>query len=225
MHERVDLELRVVEGVRGRLLHLAVDDLPHPRVQAHLGDRERNRGGFEGSPMTKPQSQHPPLHRLSWEIVYQRGTVAKCGETTACSTPEYMRTGARVFWRELRRGLWVLPVSPCWAEGGGMGCSPPGAPTLGGCSELGCSISSARWCPREVLVPQHNPARGPTAGCVPGWFWEAGDAFPSTVHKQEANPLPCQTHPQIPTHLIPKLLQGCSWDRAISLKNIPLTPF
>lgn len=46
MHECVDLELRVVEGVRGRLLHLAVDDLPHPRVQAHLGDRERNRGGL-----------------------------------------------------------------------------------------------------------------------------------------------------------------------------------
>lgn len=85
-----------------------------------------------------------------------------------------------------------------------MGCSPPGAPTLGGCSELGCGISSARWCPREVLAPQHNPARGPAAGRVPGWFWGAGDAFPSTVHKQEANPLPCQTPPQIPTPLIPK---------------------
>lgn len=134
VHERVDLELRVVEGVRGRLLHLAVDDLPHPRVQAHLGGRERNGGGgrVEGPPTTKPQSQHPPLHRLSWEIGYQRGTVARCGETTACSTLEYMCTGARVFWRELRRGLWVLPVSPCWAEGGGMGCSPPGCPHFGG---------------------------------------------------------------------------------------------
>lgn len=44
MHQRVDLELCVVEGVRGRLLHLPVDDLPHPRVQAHLGGTERKWG-------------------------------------------------------------------------------------------------------------------------------------------------------------------------------------
>ena len=39
MHERVDLELRLVKGVLGRRDHVAVDDLAHPRVQTHLFQR------------------------------------------------------------------------------------------------------------------------------------------------------------------------------------------
>lgn len=36
VHEGVDLQLRLVEGVRRRLHHVAVHDLPHLRVQTHL---------------------------------------------------------------------------------------------------------------------------------------------------------------------------------------------
>lgn len=39
VHECVDLQLRVVERVRRRLLHLPVDALPDTGVQAHLRDR------------------------------------------------------------------------------------------------------------------------------------------------------------------------------------------
>lgn len=46
MHERVDLQLRVVEGVRRRFLHLLVDPLPHPGVQAHLRDRAPRSGAW-----------------------------------------------------------------------------------------------------------------------------------------------------------------------------------
>jgi len=36
VHERVDLQLSLVEGVLAGRDHVAVDDLAHPRVQAHL---------------------------------------------------------------------------------------------------------------------------------------------------------------------------------------------
>ena len=37
VHQRVDLQLRVLEGERRRLLHLPVNHLPDPRIQTHLG--------------------------------------------------------------------------------------------------------------------------------------------------------------------------------------------
>ena len=36
VHQRVDLQLRLVERVQRRVHHVAVDDLAHSRVQAHL---------------------------------------------------------------------------------------------------------------------------------------------------------------------------------------------
>lgn len=36
MHQRVDLQLGLVERVRRWVDHVAVDDFAHPRVQAHL---------------------------------------------------------------------------------------------------------------------------------------------------------------------------------------------
>lgn len=36
MHEGVDLQLRLVEGVRRRLHHVAIHDFPHSRVQTYL---------------------------------------------------------------------------------------------------------------------------------------------------------------------------------------------
>lgn len=36
VHQRVDLQLRLVERVRRRLHHVAVDDLADARVQRHL---------------------------------------------------------------------------------------------------------------------------------------------------------------------------------------------
>ena len=36
MHEGVDLQLRLIEGVLGGGHHVRVDDLAHPRVQRHL---------------------------------------------------------------------------------------------------------------------------------------------------------------------------------------------
>lgn len=36
MHQRVDLQLSLVEGVRRRLHHVPVDDLANPRVQRYL---------------------------------------------------------------------------------------------------------------------------------------------------------------------------------------------
>lgn len=43
VHERVDLQLGVLERVRRGLLHLPVDDLPNPSVQAHLWRHARAR--------------------------------------------------------------------------------------------------------------------------------------------------------------------------------------
>lgn len=44
VHQRVNLQLCVIERVRRRLLHLLVDALPHPGVQAHLRDGATVRG-------------------------------------------------------------------------------------------------------------------------------------------------------------------------------------
>ena len=40
MHEGVDLELRLVEGVLRRRDHVPVDDLTHARVQADLQSKK-----------------------------------------------------------------------------------------------------------------------------------------------------------------------------------------
>lgn len=193
MHQRVDLELCVVKGVRGRLLHLPVDDLPHPRVQAHLGGTERKWG------LGDTQGQAPsPLHPSQ----------GKLGNNAA---PDVGRP-------QCAPSQKILALEPWWLgkvagrHGDLSGCplcSPAGhremvwsGPILGtplqGCCKSGCSIFSARWCPREVSAPQHNPAHGPTASSVPGvlggWI--------------------CPCHRCHPAKLIPKLSQGSgsSWN-------------
>lgn len=55
LHERVDLQLGVVERVQGGLLHVPVDRLTHPGVEAHL--RSWGGGGRKKDQKT--------LHRLS----------------------------------------------------------------------------------------------------------------------------------------------------------------
>lgn len=39
VHQRVDLQLGVLEGQRRRVLHLPVDHLSHPGIQTHLGTK------------------------------------------------------------------------------------------------------------------------------------------------------------------------------------------
>jgi len=50
MHQRVDLQLSLVESVQCRVHHVAVDDLAHPRVQAHLFGRQNGDVVFEDEP-------------------------------------------------------------------------------------------------------------------------------------------------------------------------------
>lgn len=49
LHECVDLQLGVVERVQGGLLHVPVDRLTHPGVEAHL----RSWGGEKGAKIRK----------------------------------------------------------------------------------------------------------------------------------------------------------------------------
>lgn len=205
MHQRVDLELCVVEGVRGRLLHLPVDDLPHPRVQAHLGGTERNwgLGDTQGQAPGPAPIPAPPLmgnwvtmrHQMWGDpgVLHPRGYWHW--------SPGGLQGGVGSSLGPLRvprlgRGRWVGVVPP-W-------CGPI---PLRGCCRPGCRISSARWCPREVSAPQHNSARGATAGSVPGLL--EGWISPS--------------HRRYPAKLIPKLSQGSggSWNRALSLRALP----
>lgn len=58
LHERVDLQLGVVERVQGGLLHVPVDRLTHPGVEAHLSSRG---GGGEGD--KKKKNNQKTLHR------------------------------------------------------------------------------------------------------------------------------------------------------------------
>lgn len=48
MHEGVDLQLRVVEGVWSRLHHVTIHHLAHARVQRHLQPEEVSRQGGGG---------------------------------------------------------------------------------------------------------------------------------------------------------------------------------
>lgn len=44
VHQRVDLQLGVLEGVRRRILHLPVDHFSNPRIQTHLEETVRQTG-------------------------------------------------------------------------------------------------------------------------------------------------------------------------------------
>lgn len=205
MHQRVDLELCVVEGVRGRLLHLPVDDLPHPRVQAHLGGTERNWGW--GTPKDKPPASAPipaPALLGNWVSMWHQ----MWGNHSVLHPRGYWHWspgGWGGLQGEVRSSLCPLCV-PRLGTGRWVGVVPPWVPPLRGCCRPGCSTSSARWCPREVSAPQHNPARGPTAGSVPGVL--GGWISPS--------------HCRYPAKLLPRLSQGSggSWNRALSLRTL-----
>lgn len=78
---------------------------------------------------------------------------------------------------------------------------PPWYPHSGDAAGRDAAFSAffpARWCPREVSVPQHNLTRGPTASSIPavlgGWM--------------------SPSHRRYPAKLIPKVSQGSggSWD-------------
>lgn len=185
MHERVDLELRVVEGVRGRLLHLPVDDLPHPRVQAHLGGRERNGGWGGWVKDSQPQAPNPDTHPCV-RSPGKLGTNATPWEALGVSIPEYRCTGARVFCRE---------------EQGGVSPDPPCVPLLGrgmrvGGSHPGDAVSRDAAPPRPDGALLRFRPRSTTRAPVPLHPRGAGKGW-GGIHKHELNPLPSpQTHPQ-----------------------------
>lgn len=105
-----------------------------------------------------------------------------------------------MLWRGWRGGagvLRVLPMSPGWAQGGGLGCSPPppppGAPGLG-MLPAGMQQLLSPLVPSRGSGPAAQP--GPWSRCRPrpgalGW---PGTPF----HKHEANPPPRQSHPDPP---------------------------
>jgi hypothetical protein len=62
MHQRVDLELGVVERVRGRLHHVAVHDLADSSVQRHLQQTHHATPDSTLNPYVRDDSSPTPQH-------------------------------------------------------------------------------------------------------------------------------------------------------------------
>lgn len=179
--------------------------------------------------MTKPQSQRPPLHRLSREIGYQRGQMR--GDHSVFHPGVYVHQSQGVLERAAERSLGP-PCVPLLGRGRWDGVLPPWVPPLWG-DALSWDAASPR--PAGALVRFWPRSTTRPVVLLPaasrGGFGGLGmpSPPPSTSKKQTRYPaklLPKYPPPSSPnTHPIPKLLQSCSWDRAVSLKKHLPPPF